>query len=382
MTLPELPGEHGRIEVGGRSGGYPVVVGAGLLDAVEEVVQALLPDRSLAIVSDGNVMPLHGGRVAERLRASGLHVTVHDFPAGEASKTRRTWSVLTDALLAEGHGRDAAVIAIGGGVTTDLAGFVAATYMRGIPVVQVPTSYLAMVDASTGGKTGVDVQAGKNLVGAFHRPVAVVADVRTLETLPDAERAEGLVEAVKHGAILDAKHFGALERDLSALLDADPALAAETVLASVTLKAGVVDRDEFEGGYRQILNFGHTLGHAVEAASGYGIGHGSAVAVGMRAEARLGEALGITVGGTAGRLDELLRRLVPLPRSSPSVDEALAYLSADKKVRAGRPRYVLLAEIGRVDEGAGWTHEVPDGAARDALAAVLEGEASTAAPRS
>jgi 3-dehydroquinate synthase len=372
LTLPALAGEIGRVEVGPGSS-YPVVVGEGLLDRIGAVCDALLPGRSLALISDSNVMPLHGGSVANRLRAAGRRVTLHAFEAGEESKTRRTWSILTDEMLDAGHGRDSAVVAVGGGVTTDLGGFVAATYLRGVPVVQLPTSMLAMIDASTGGKTGVDVRAGKNLVGAFHRPAAVIADVRTLATLPRHERAQGLVEAVKHGAILDRAHFQEIEARKDELLNADPVSTAAAVLASVKIKAGVVSADEHEAGYRQILNFGHTLGHAIEAAAGYGVGHGSAVALGMKAEARVGEALEVTLPGTEARVAEVLDGLLGSVAAPIDAEAVVSFLGADKKTRAGRPRYVLLSELGKVDPGTDWTHEVPDELVREALHAVLGG---------
>jgi 3-dehydroquinate synthase len=264
------------------------------------------------------------------------------------------------------------VIAVGGGVTTDLAGFVAATFLRGVPVVQVPTSYLAMIDASVGGKTGVDVHAGKNLVGAFHPPRLVLADPEVLGTLPVAERAQGLVEALKHGAILDADYFASLEAGLEQLLAADAEAAGPAVARSVELKAAVVSEDEFEGGYRQILNFGHTLGHAIEAASAYTLGHGSAVAMGMLLETRLGERKGVTASGTyerlAGAFDALLG-----PLQDVEIDPAVAvgYLRTDKKARGGRPRVVLLRRLGEVDPGDGWSHEVSEEALADELAAGL-----------
>lgn len=370
MTSSEGEGVAGRVAVGPEPG-YSVSVGRGLLGTIPDIAEELLAGRSLAVVSDSNVMPLHGGSVAEALRSAGRRVTTHAFEAGEASKTRKTWSIITDEMLDAGHGRDAAVVAVGGGVTTDLGGFVAATYLRGVPVLQVPTSLLAMIDASTGGKTGVDVRAGKNLVGAFHRPAAVVADVDALTTLPRAERAEGLVEAVKHGAILDADHFAALEGDAAAILDAAPGPSSEAVLASVGIKAGVVAADEREAGYRQILNFGHTLGHAIESAAEYRLGHGSAVALGMLAEASIGERLGITEVGTGLRLRVVLERLLGRIEHGITTEEAMRFLAADKKVRRGRPRYVLLSRIGTTDPGEGWTHEVPDEVVRETLDEVL-----------
>lgn len=363
--------EGGRVDVRTSTGSYPVVVGPGTSRSVAGLAGDHAPGGRVALVSDSNVDPLHGRPVAQACRKAGLDVSPVVFPAGEPSKTREEWARLTDVLLAAGLGRDACLVAVGGGVTTDLGGFVAATYLRGIPVIQVPTSYLAMIDASVGGKTGVDVDAGKNLVGAFHPPAAVVADTELLATLPERERREGLVEAVKHGAILDRAHLETLLERRAALLDADAEAASEIVLASVALKARVVSEDEREGGYRQILNFGHTIGHAVEAASGYALGHGSAVGLGMLAEAEIGEAMGVTESGTRDRLEEILSGLVTAPGSSVRLDRVLGFLGQDKKVRRGRPRYVLLRRVGEVAEGEGWTWDVPDELARQALERVL-----------
>jgi 3-dehydroquinate synthase len=359
VTFGRLPDEAGRVEVAASAGGYPVVVGSGVLEALPEVADAVVPGRRLAVISDTTVLPLHGVPVAERLRSAGREVAVFDFPAGEASKSRRSWAVLTDEMLQAGFGRDSCVVAVGGGVTTDLAGFVAATFLRGVPVLQVPTSTLAMIDASVGGKTGVDVRAGKNLVGAFHPPVAVVADVLTLATLPPAQRAQGLVEAIKHGAILDEGHFEAVGACLGAVLAGDAEAAVEVILGSVRLKAGVVERDEFEGGFREVLNFGHTIGHALEAASKYGLGHGSAVAAGMLAESTIGERMGITKPGTTGRLNDVLRLLLGDVIPMGDADTARQYLSSDKKARAGQARFVLLERIGRAAGEDGWAHPVP-----------------------
>lgn len=370
-----------RIDVATANGHYPFLVGAGASEALPELAREHAPGGRIGVISDSNVGPLHAERIAEACRRQGLEVSLQTFRAGEASKTRRQWAEITDALLDFGLGRDGCVMAVGGGVTTDLGGFVAATYLRGIPVIQVPTSYLAMIDASVGGKTGVDVDAGKNLVGAFHAPVAVVADTGLLRTLPAAERGEGLVEAVKHGAILDVDHVAAIEASVEDLLAAEPRVAANVIATSVGLKAGVVAEDERESGYRQILNFGHTVGHAVEAASGYRMGHGSAVALGMLAEAAIGEELGVTAPGTGDRLAgvlELLLAGVQEAKGSPGgveveVEEAVAFLAKDKKVRSGRPRYVLLAEVGRVAPGEGWTHHVPDEIAHEALKRAVQG---------
>lgn len=350
-----------------RGGTYEVVVGPGLLPDLPRSLVEAVGARRYAVISDDNVAALHGHAVMERLREAGLDASLYTFPAGEASKTRKSWSILTDEMLEAGFGRDACVVAVGGGVTTDMAGFVAATYLRGIPVVQVPTSYLAMIDASVGGKTGVDTKAGKNLVGAFQPPRLVVADTSVLRTLPREERAQGLVEAFKHGAIMDRPYFERLEANFDRLMDADGDAAADAVLRSVEIKAEVVGEDEYESAIRQILNFGHTLGHAIEAASQFRIGHGSAVALGMLLEARLGEEMGVTERGTRERLEKPLVRLVgPLPKFDP--EAAVPFLRSDKKVRAGEIRVVLLRRLGEADKGEGWSRAVPEAQLRDLLA--------------
>jgi 3-dehydroquinate synthase len=344
--------------VAARAGDYDVIVEVGGLSRLSELLTERVGAHRYAVISDARVAGLYGGAVIEGLRAAGLDARLFEFPEGEVSKSRDSWATLTDELLEAGFGRDAAVVALGGGVTTDLGGFVAATFMRGIPVVQVPTSYLAMIDASVGGKTGVDVAFGKNLVGAFHPPLLVLADPAVIDTLPVAERVQGLVEAFKHGAVLDASYFDALTAGLRDLLAAEPEAAAEAVARSVALKAGVVAADERESGLRQVLNFGHTLGHALEAASEYRIQHGTAVATGMLLEAELGERLGVTAGGTRRRIEDGLEGL-GLPRlPALDIDEVLSYLSADKKARGGRPRYVLLRELGVTDPAEGWSREV------------------------
>jgi 3-dehydroquinate synthase len=235
--------------------------------------------------------------------------------------------------------------------------------MRGLPWVQVPTTLLAMVDASVGGKTAVDTPSGKNLVGAFHPPRAVLADPETLRTLPAAQLRAGLAEAVKHGAIADAEHFAWIHGAAERLLGADTEMMTELVARSVEIKAEVVSRDEREAGPRKALNFGHTVGHAVEAASGFRLLHGEAVAVGMVAEARVGERLGVSPPGTAERLRDLLARL-GLPTSLPpeiTPAEVMGWTRADKKARAGRAEYVLLTRIGAVHPAGGrWAHVVRD----------------------
>ena len=352
-------GSERLVSVASSSGRYDVWVEVGGLLRLPELLSERAPAHRYAIVSDSRVAPLHGDPALAACRARGLDADLFTFPEGEAHKTRSTWAELTDAMLDAGHGRDSVVVAVGGGVTTDLAGFLAATFMRGVPVVQVPTSYLAMIDASVGGKTGVDLPRGKNLVGAFHPPALVLVDPGVLETLPVEERVQGLVEAFKHGAALDAEYFHRLSAGLSPLVDAEPGAATSAVVRSVELKARVVEVDEREGGYRQVLNFGHTLGHALEAASDYRMAHGTAVAVGMSLEAELGERLGVTAAGTRATLDEGLRGLALPAAPALDVDRVLGYLGADKKARGGRPRYVMLSALGVADPSGGWSREVP-----------------------
>ncbi|GMV08101.1 MAG: 3-dehydroquinate synthase [Gemmatimonadota bacterium] len=352
-----------------------MLVEPGIRRRLPELLRRHAPAFRYAVISDDNVAPLYGEEVVAGCRVAGLDATLFTFPAGEAHKTRKQWSILTDALLARGMGRDCAVVAVGGGVTGDLAGFVAATLHRGIPVVQVPTSLVAMIDASVGGKTGVDVKSGKNLVGAFHPPRAVVADPETASTLPRRERAQGLAEAVKHGAIADALYLESLEADADALLDGEVGAVQAAVARSVALKARVVGEDEREAGLREILNFGHTYGHALEAASGFDLGHGSAVALGMLLEARLGERIGITESGTEARIRAALDRLGLARVALPTRDAAavLGFLGADKKVRAGVPRFVLLRRAGEVARGEGWTHAVDAEVVEQVLSTALAG---------
>jgi 3-dehydroquinate synthase len=345
-------------------------VGRGLLRALPEVLATHAPGHRYAIISDSTVASLYGEAVRGSLVEAALEADLHTFPAGERHKTRASWAELTDSLLAAGHGRDTVIIALGGGVTGDLAGFLAATYLRGVPLVQVPTTLVAMIDASVGGKTGVDVPAGKNLVGAFHPPRVVVADPETIATLPELQRAQGLAEALKHGAILDAAYFDELQDRGGELLAADGDTLEWAVTRSVEIKAGVVTEDEREGGLRQILNFGHTLGHALEAASDFALPHGSAVSLGMVLEARLGEALGVTEPGTATRIRHAVEAF-GLPGTfgrEVDVERVRAFTRSDKKGRKGKARYVLIERLGVAAHAeGGWTREVPSAALEGVL---------------
>ena len=336
------------------SGEYPVYIQGGIHGSLTTLVARHCADRVPVIITDETV-----ARLIPRNLTTLPCLT---FPPGEASKTRQQWERLTDAMLALGIGRDGAVIAFGGGVTGDLAGFVAATYHRGLPVLQVPTSLLAMIDASIGGKTAVDTPAGKNLVGTFHQPVAVVIDPAVLGSLPPRDFRTGLSEAIKHALIADAALFSWLGSHGSDLLSLDSVCLEELVRRCVTIKATVVEDDEKEGGRRAILNAGHTVAHAIEAQSSYTISHGEAVAIGLVVECWIAERMGLCERGTATRVAELLAQF-QLPVAVPhtlSPDTLLERMMSDKKNRRGTLRCSLVAGIGTMvgDANGVWTQEV------------------------
>lgn len=354
-----------------RDASYDILIAPGLVQQLDTILTEYCPAARYALISDSQVAKLYGEAIAHQLSGAGLQVELITFPAGEWNKTRDTWASLSDRMLAAQLGRDGAVIALGGGVVNDVAGFVAATYLRGVPLVQVPTSLLAMIDSSIGGKTGVDVPAGKNLLGAFHQPRVVVADPELLASLSSVQLAAGLAEAVKHGVIADAEYFAFLEGEYAAIFAKHAPALERLVRRSVEIKAAVVAQDERETGRRAILNFGHTVGHAIEATSKYEVLHGEAVAIGMVYEGRLAESLGIAAAGTAGRIQATLERLhLPVARPEGSqVDDLIAAMRADKKVRAGEIRLALPRAIGVAhgDDRQGWTVTVPEEVIRQLL---------------
>jgi 3-dehydroquinate synthase len=334
-------------------GSYPVFVEPGGLSRLEELVRRYLPGRRIAMIADANVDQLYR---TGRLGASWTVETL-TVPAGEQSKNRDSWARLTDQLLERRFGRDSAVIAMGGGVVGDLAGFVAATYMRGVPYFQVPTTLLAMLDASVGGKTGVDTPQGKNLVGAFHPPAAVLADPLVLNTLPERDYHAGLAEAVKHGLIADRAYFEWMEAEAPAVTSRDPSAVTRLIRRSVEIKAEVVSADERESGRRAILNAGHTIAHALEQASNYQLPHGEAVALGLVAECEMAERLGIAPAGVRARVAALLQRF-GLPQRAAGrfhSSQVLGTMMSDKKNRDGQVHFALPAEVGRMHQGQGWT---------------------------
>ena len=318
-----------------------------------------------ALVTDSVVAPVHARTLLDRMTATGLDTTMIIIPAGEVSKTRQTKQIVEDEMLERGLGRDAAVVAMGGGVVADLAGFVAATYSRGIPFVQVPTTLLAMVDASVGGKTGVDHPKGKNLIGAFHQPSAVITDTDTLSTLPERELRAGFAEIVKAALIADAAFFSWLEANAASLLARDAAALAHAIRRACEIKAAIVAEDEREQGRRALLNLGHSFAHAIEAGAGYErVLHGEAVATGLVLAAELSARTGRLPGTDVLRIRELLSS-AGLPVDPPRLgrQRMLDLMGMDKKVADGQLRLVLLDAIG----AAAITADYP----RDALETLL-----------
>jgi 3-dehydroquinate synthase len=359
-----------RVAVERPQSGYEVVIGEGILRNLPGLVERCCPAHHYAIITDSTVGELYATQLLRALHSAGHRADVFVFPAGEERKTRHTWGALCDAMLEAELGRDAAVIALGGGVVGDLGGFVAGTYMRGIPVVQVPTTLLAMIDASIGGKTGVNTPAGKNLIGVFWPPTIVVVDPEVLSTLPEPQLRAGLAEAVKHAAVADEQYFLELEHAGEQLLESETELLVRVIVRSVEIKRETVVRDELESGPRKALNFGHTIGHALEALSDYRLLHGEAIAMGMVAEARIGERMGITEVGTAERIRRLLH-VIGLPSSVPpdySAAAICAKLRLDKKAREGRTEMSLLRSVGEFEDAGGrWVSPVPDEVVRAAL---------------
>lgn len=338
------------IDLGTRS--YGVRIGPGLLRS--PAAWSPFQGRRILVVSDENVAPLY----ASALQACFPERTppLLALPPGEASKTLEHCSRVFAALAGMRAGRDALVVALGGGVVGDLAGFAAACWMRGTGFVQVPTTLLAMVDSSVGGKTGVNLPYGKNLVGAFHQPEAVIADTDTLATLPPRELAAGLAEVVKYGAIGDAAFFAWLEANVAALLACDPAALVHAIATSVRHKAAIVARDERESGERALLNFGHTFGHAIETATGYRqLLHGEAVAIGMVQAARLSERLGLAPPDDTRRLERLLQAFGLPVRPPPGLqaEQLLDLMRLDKKAGAGGLRFVVWHGIGAAEVRSG-----------------------------
>jgi 3-dehydroquinate synthase len=328
---------------------YSIVVERGALGTVGARLRALGVGSRAALFTDPAIGRLYGKTVVESLTGAGFTVTTVEIPEGEVAKSIATASDGWDACVAARLDRSSTILALGGGAVGDLAGFVSATYMRGTNFVQMPTTVLAQVDASIGGKTAIDHPRGKNLIGAFHQPRLVLVDTATVDSLPARDYRSGLAEIVKHGIVLEAAYFDDVEASADALAARDHDVVDRVIAGSCRLKADVVARDERESDLRMVLNYGHTIGHAIEAATGYAqLTHGEAVALGIAAEAALAVRLRVASATTRGRQERLLARL-GLPIRTAAIDprQVLEAMAHDKKGRDGRVPFVLAPEIGR-----------------------------------
>jgi 3-dehydroquinate synthase len=353
------------VQLGNRS--YAIKIAPGLIDQLGRECARLKLGARCAIITDTNVGRRFAKAAFNSLATTGFSPSLIVVPAGETAKSLKTVQTCYDLLAAHRLERKSFIVALGGGVVGDLAGFVAATYLRGIAFVQVPTTLLAQVDSSVGGKVGVNLKAGKNLVGAFHQPRLVLCDLDTLRTLPEREFRAGLAEVIKYGVIYDARLFAQLERDLPKLLRREPQILAAVVARCCEIKADIVGQDETENGLRAILNFGHTIGHAIENISGYGkFMHGEAIAIGQVATAKLSSGLMGLSGDDAGRIRDLFKRAglpVGIKLSTPRRRKLFAAMRFDKKVSGGEIKFVLARKIGKVV----WDQRVPENLINRAL---------------
>ncbi|VWX58076.1 3-dehydroquinate synthase [Burkholderiales bacterium 8X] len=362
MSLRHPP-EQIRIQLGARS--YPILLGEGLLGAPDSW-QELLPDASAAlIVSNTTVAPLYADALRQELSGRFRSIDLIELPDGEQYKNWETLNRIFDRLIGMHGDRSTVLFALGGGVVGDMTGFAAASYMRGIPFVQVPTTLLAQVDSSVGGKTGINHPRGKNMIGAFYQPHLVLCDLATLQTLPDRELSAGLAEIIKYGPIYDLAFFDWVEANIDRLTARDPAALAHAVKRSCEIKAEVVGLDEREGGVRAILNFGHTFGHAIEAGLGYGKWlHGEAVGCGMVMAARLSAEVCGLDAGFVRRVEELIRRAgLPVRGPALEVDRYLELMRSDKKAQAGEIRFVMVDR-----PGSAVTRTAPEDVVRQVIA--------------
>jgi 3-dehydroquinate synthase len=354
------------VSLGKRS--YNIFIGKGLIGQLGSECVKLKVGSRCAIISDRNVAPHYAKAVQSSLARAGFDSILITVPPGETAKSLKSVEFCYDRLAKHRLERKSFIVALGGGVVGDLAGFVAATYLRGIPFVQVPTTLLAQVDSSVGGKVGVNLKAGKNLVGAFYQPRLVLCDLDTLRSLPGREYRAGLAEVIKYGIIYDASLFRRLERDLPKLLKRNPKTLANVVARCCRIKADVVSQDETESGLRAILNFGHTIGHALEAISGYGkYLHGEAISIGQVAAARLSAVQSGLPESDAARITTIFQR-AGLPTrvrlNSQQIKKLSAAMKLDKKVSGGEIKFVLAKKIGKVEFG----QKVPLALVRETLA--------------
>lgn len=334
------------VDLGSRS--YPIHIGTGLIDQ-PELFDACHKATSIYIVTNTTVAPLYAQRLTQTLEKLDKPVRTIVLPDGESYKDWKNLQLIFDDLLKHGADRQTMLVALGGGVIGDMTGFAAASFMRGIRFIQVPTTLLAQVDSSVGGKTGINHPLGKNMIGAFHQPVAVIADLNTLKTLPVRELSAGLAEVVKHGAIADAKFLNWIEANAQALLACDTGAMAHAVLRSCEIKSAVVSADEREGGIRATLNFGHTFGHAIEAGLGYGEWlHGEAVGCGMVMGADLSRRLNFITQEEVNRLTKIIQSMnLPIIPPKFGAQRYMELMQVDKKTEGGQIRYIVLEKIGK-----------------------------------
>ncbi|MBD3203656.1 3-dehydroquinate synthase [Candidatus Woesearchaeota archaeon] len=327
---------------------YEIVVGEDLLSGIRKFIKKNHKEKKIAVITDSNLSKIYKKTITSAF--SGMNFELIDFAAGEKNKTRKTKQKLENVLFEKGFGRDSLIVALGGGVVGDLAGFVASTYARGVSYIQVPTSLLAMVDSSVGGKTGVDTPFGKNLVGSFYQPDKVFIDINFLDTLPEKEFINGLAELIKHAVIYDKELFYFLEKYTNEIINRDKEILTYLLKKSCSIKAEVVKRDEKEEGLRQILNFGHTIGHALEKISGYKLRHGFSVSIGISAEADISNRQGYLSDHELHRITGILESFA-LPVRIPeniTYTKIIKAMKLDKKARQKIPRFVLVEKIGKV----------------------------------
>lgn len=326
-----------------------IEIGRGILQTAQFAERCRKLGSSTVIITDSNVEGLYGRSLQDYLRGQGLEVQMLVFPAGESYKSRATKEALEDQMLEAGLGRDTCVIGLGGGVVTDLAGFLASTYCRGVPLILAPTTLLAMVDASIGGKTAVNVPHGKNLIGSFYEAHDLIIDTRTLETLPKREFLGGMAEVIKHGLIADEGYFTYLEEHVDAILQRHADVIKQIIHESVRLKNQVVNEDSKEGGVRRILNFGHTIGHAIELLDDYQTSHGEAVVIGCIVEGEISRSLGYLSSEDYDRLQGIFQKfgMQPQLKDKYTATELLKTMQLDKKSVQKTARFVLLEAVGK-----------------------------------
>jgi 3-dehydroquinate synthase len=363
-TLPAGHGVPERVDIALGDRSYSILIGSGLLGDPASF-EAVPPASTAVIVTNTTVAPLYVASLLQAIAPRFRDVRVIELPDGEAHKDWPTLNLIFDALLTQGSDRKTVLFALGGGVVGDMTGFAAASYMRGVPFVQVPTTLLAQVDSSVGGKTAINHPLGKNMIGAFHQPRLVVCDLETLQTLPSRELSAGLAEIIKYGPIHDMAFFGWIESNVEALMARDPAALAHAVKRSCEIKALVVGQDEREGGLRAILNFGHTFGHAIESGLGYGEWlHGEAVGCGMVMAARLSQRLGGIDTTFVQRLTSLIERAgLPIVAPRLGAERYLELMRVDKKSEGGEIRFVVIDR-----PGSAMVRSAPDGMVREVLA--------------